>query len=146
YINPQALAGGRVKLDATRTHKALEERIAKPMGLSVQDAAYGIYMVAAATMTRAVKAVTTYRGRDPRDFTLVAFGGNGPIAAAALAESLAIKRILVPPSPGVFSALGLLLAEVEHEFSMSLMMDTGRLSDERVLGSFKELETRALKE
>jgi len=146
YINPQALAGGRVKLDATRTHKALEERIAKPMGLSVQDAAYGIYIVAAATMTRAVKAVTTYRGRDPRDFTLVAFGGNGPIAAAALAESLAIKRILVPPSPGVFSALGLLLAEVEHEFSMSLMMDTGRLSDERVLGSFKELETRALKE
>jgi N-methylhydantoinase A len=144
YINPHALAGGRVKLDGSRAHRALEERIAKPMGLSVHEAAYGIYMVAAATMTRAVKAVTTYRGRDPRDFTLVAFGGNGPIAAAALAESLAIRRILVPPSPGVFSALGLLLAEVEHEFSMSLMTDTGKLGEARFFGSFKELEARAL--
>jgi N-methylhydantoinase A len=146
YINPHALAGGRVKLDAARAIEALQERIARPMGLSVHDAAYGIYMVAAATMTRAVKAVTTYRGRDPRDFTLVAFGGNGPIAAAALAESLAMKRILVPPSPGVFSAIGLLLAEVEHEFSMSLMTDTARLSDARVIASFEELEVRAVAE
>ncbi len=121
YLNPVAIAGGRVKLDAERARRVLRERVAQPLGLSLEEAAHGIYTVAAATMTRAVKAVTTYRGRDPRDFTLVAFGGNGPIAAAAVAASLSMKKVLVPPAPGVFSAVGLLLADVEHEFSNTVL-------------------------
>jgi len=114
YLNPVAIAGGRVKLDAARAHAAIEAVVAKPLGLKTAEAAHGVYTLAAATMTRAVKAVTTYRGRDPRDFALVAFGGNGPIAAVEIARALEIKDVLIPPAPGVFSALGLLVSATEH--------------------------------
>jgi N-methylhydantoinase A len=146
YLNPVALAGGRVKLDASRAREIVNERVALPLGLSLLDAAHGIYTVAAATMTRAVKAVTTYRGRDPRDFTLVAFGGNGPIAAAAVAESLSMEKVLIPKAPGVFSAVGLLLAEVEHEFTSTVMAPADALTEAAFAGSFRQLEGRALAE
>ena len=96
YLNPVAIAGGRVKLDAARARAAIEAEVAKPLGLDLAVAAHGVYTLAAATMTRAVKAVTTYRGRDPRDFALVAFGGNGPIAAVEIARALEIKDVLIP--------------------------------------------------
>jgi N-methylhydantoinase A len=143
YLNPVSIAGGRVKLDAERARRVLQERIADPLGLSLVDAAHGIYTVAAATMTRAVKAVTTYRGRDPRDFTLVAFGGNGPIAASAVAEALSMRRVLVPPAPGVFSAVGLLLADVEHEFTGSVLICASNLSEVEFRRVFADLEARA---
>ena len=73
-------------------------------------------------MTRAVKAVSTYRGRDPRDFVLCGFGGNGPVVAVAIARELQMRRVLVPLAPGVFSAAGLLLSEIEHEFVQTLPM------------------------
>jgi N-methylhydantoinase A len=143
YLNPISIAGGRVKLDAERARRVLQERVADPLGLSLVDAAHGIYTVAAATMTRAVKAVTTYRGRDPRDFTLVAFGGNGPIAAAAVAEALSMRKVLVPPAPGVFSAVGLLLADVEHEFTSSVLVPASNLSEVDFTRVFADLEARA---
>jgi N-methylhydantoinase A len=146
YLNPTAIAGGRVKLNAAKARAVLEDRVARPLGLSLQDAAHGIYTVAAATMTRAVKAVTTYRGRDPRDFTLVAFGGNGPIAASAVAEALSMRKVIVPLSPGVFSAVGLLLAEVEHEFSSSVMTAVERMSDAEFGRAFSDLENRTVAE
>jgi len=144
YLNPAALAGGRVALDAGAALAALEERIARPLGLSLADAAYGIYQIAASTMTRAVKAVTTYRGRDPRDFALIAFGGNGPVAAAAIARALAIRTVLVPPAPGVFSALGLLTSAVEHEHSASVLRRVDELDDAALEAAFAALEARAL--
>jgi N-methylhydantoinase A len=146
YLNPVAIAGGRVKLDAARARKVLHERVASPMGMSLEAAAHGIYTVAAATMTRAVKAVTTYRGRDPREFTLVAFGGNGPIAAAAVAAALSMKKVLVPPAPGVFSAVGLLLAEVEHEFTHTVLLPAGDLENAAFQNLFRQLERRAREE
>lgn len=144
YLNPSAIAGGRVKLNAARACAALETQIAKPLGLSLHDAAYGIYMIASATMTRAAKAVTTYRGRDPRDFTLVAFGGNGPMAAAEVAKALNIGTVLIPPAPGVFSALGLLLSDVEHQFARSIFRDISDLSDGDLARAYSELEAEAL--
>ncbi len=143
YLNPVAIAGGRVKLDAARGLAALDERIARPLGLPLAEAAYGIYTIAAATMTRAVKAVTTYRGRDPRDFVLIGFGGNGPMVAAAVARALSIRRVLIPPAPGVFSALGLLMSEIEHEFSSSLFRATQELSDGEFASLFTRLERLA---
>lgn len=142
FLNPVAIAGGRVKLDSQRAREVLQERVATPLGLSLADAAHGVYTVAAATMTRAVKAVTTYRGRDPRDFTLVAFGGNGPIAAVAVAEALSMRRVLVPPAPGVFSAVGLLLAEVEHEFTSTVLGAADKLGDAEFSRVFEELQQR----
>jgi N-methylhydantoinase A len=141
YLNPTELAGGRVKLNAARAIATLEEQIAKPLGLPLAEVAYGIYTIAAATMTRAVKAVTTYRGRDPRDFVLIGFGGNGPMVAAAVARALSIRKVLIPPAPGVFSALGLLMSEIEHEFSSSLFRSTQELTDAEFAGLFARLET-----
>ncbi|MCC7045249.1 MAG: hydantoinase/oxoprolinase family protein [Alphaproteobacteria bacterium] len=117
YINPGYLVGGGLKLDAAKARTAIEGRIAAPMGLPVEHAAYGAHQIAAANMIRAIKSVSTERGRDPRQYTMIAFGGNGPLFAAGMAESLGIKRILVPPVPGLFSSFGLLCAEVEHHYA-----------------------------
>lgn len=122
YLNPRALAGGEVTIDAELARKAIGDRVAAPLGLGLEEAAFGIYTLASTAMTRAVKAVTTFRGRDPRDFLLCAFGGNGPVAATAIAAELGIRHVLIPPAPGVFSAFGLPLTQVEHERSRSVML------------------------
>jgi len=103
-------------LDAGKARVAMETRIAKPLGLSVEAAAHGAHLIAASNMIRAIKAVSTERGRDPREFALFAFGGNGPLFAGVMAEALGIKRIVVPPSAGLFSSFGLLYADVEHHY------------------------------
>ncbi len=117
YINPNYLVGGELKLDASKARAVFEDRIAKPLGLSVEHAAYGAYQIAASNMIRAIKSVSTERGRDPREYALFAFGGSGPIFSAGMARELRMKRIMVPPSPGLFSSFGLLYADVEHHYS-----------------------------
>ena len=120
YINPSHLVGGDVKLHADKAHHVFEARIAKPLGLSLAHAAYGAHQIAASNMIRAIKAVSTERGRDPRGYVLFAFGGNGPMFAAAMAEALQMRHLVVPPSPGLFSSFGLLYADVEHHYSRTL--------------------------
>jgi N-methylhydantoinase A len=94
-------------------------------------------------MTRAIKAVSTYQGRDPREFTLVAFGGNGPVVAAEIARVLQIKNILIPPAAGVLSAAGLLFSDVEHEFVRTIF-GSGKKLDAKILADiFSELEADA---
>jgi N-methylhydantoinase A len=117
YINPAYLVGGALPLHADKAHQVFEATIARPLGLALAHAAYGAYQIAASNMMRAIKAVSTERGRDPREYALFAFGGNGPLFAAGLAEALHMRRIIVPPSPGLFSAFGLLYADVEHHYS-----------------------------
>jgi N-methylhydantoinase A len=117
YINPAYLVGGALPLNAEKARRVFEEKIATPLGLSLAHAAYGAHQIAASNMIRAIKAVSTERGRDPRAYTLFAFGGNGPLFAAGMAEALQMKRIVIPPSPGLFSAFGLLYADVEHHYS-----------------------------
>ena len=117
YINPNYLVGGEVKLNTPKARAVFEEKIAKPLGLSVAHAAYGAHQIAASNMIRAIKAVSTERGRDPRRYALFAFGGSGPIFGAGMARELHMKRIVVPPSPGLFSSFGLLYADVEHHYS-----------------------------
>jgi N-methylhydantoinase A len=104
-------------LNGDKAHRVFEATIAAPLGLSLAHAAYGAHQIAASNMIRAIKAVSTERGRDPRNYTLFAFGGNGPLFAAGMAEALQMKRIVVPLSPGLFSAFGLLYADVEHHYS-----------------------------
>jgi N-methylhydantoinase A len=140
YLNPVAIAGGRVKLNAQAARDAIMVQVAQPLGLSLEDAAHGIYTLAAATMTRAVKAVTTYRGRDPRDFGLVAFGGNGPIAAVEIARALEIGDVLIPPAPGVFSALGLLVSAPEHSVIRTFVRNIGELTLAEIDSAFEMLE------
>jgi N-methylhydantoinase A len=117
YINPAYLVGGALQLNADKARRVFEEIIAIPLNLPLAHAAYGAHQIAASNMIRAIKAVSTERGRDPRAYTLFAFGGNGPLFAAGMAEALQMRRIVVPPSPGLFSAFGLLYADVEHHYS-----------------------------
>ena len=119
YLNPDYLVGGALRLDAGRARRVFEAEVARPLGLSLEHAAYGAHRIAAASMIRAIRAVSIERGRDPRGYTLCAFGGNGPVFACGMAMELGMRRIVVPPAPGLFSALGLLYADVEHHYGRS---------------------------
>ena len=117
YINPQHLVGGAVRLNAAKARQVFTDKVAAPMAMSIEQAAYGAHLIAASNMIRAIKSVSTERGRDPREFALFAFGGNGPLFASGMARSLGMKRIVVPPSAGLFSSFGLLYADVEHHYA-----------------------------
>ena len=122
YVNAHALAGGQLPIDRQKSVQAIATHIAGPLGIGVEDAAHGIRAVANAAMGRAVRAVTVERGRDPRDLTLVAMGGNGGIHAIDLARQLGIGRVVVPPLSGVFSAVGMLGADVEHNYLKTVLV------------------------
>jgi N-methylhydantoinase A len=138
YMNPQKIAGGTVPIEAAAARTAIARDLCTRLGLAVQNAAYGVYQVANATMMRAIRAVTTERGRDPREFSLIAFGGAGPIHAAQLAASLGIKRVYVPLFPGLFSALGLLLADLRYDYVQSV---PGRLDAVDLVALLEEFTT-----
>jgi len=136
--------GGAMQLDRERATAALERDVARPLGLSVTDAALGIIKVVDAGMAAAIRLATVERGRDPRHFTLVAFGGAGPMHAAAVAKLLGIPRVLVPPSPGVLCALGLLVADVRTELSRTALRPTDRTTPAELAAIFADLESRAV--
>jgi N-methylhydantoinase A len=119
YIDPVAIAGGTVHIDSAAAAAVIGRRLGDPLQRSVDEAAFGVFQVVNAAMTRSIRAVTTERGRDPRMFSLVAFGGAGPIHAAALADQLGIGEVRVPLFPGLFSALGILLADVRRDLRAS---------------------------
>ena len=131
-INPHALAGGRLRIDRRLSERAIHTHVGQPLGLSLEEAAHGIRAVANAAMARAIRAVTVERGRDPRDLTLVAFGGNGGIHATDLARDLGIARILVPPLAGVFSAVGMLACDLEHVVLKTVTCWLDELSEARL--------------
>ena len=141
YLNPDHLLGGDLALDAQRAARAIDEQVCARLGRSRIEAAHGIYTVAASNMMRAVKAVSTFRGRDPRDFTLFAFGGNGPVVAMEIARELEMPRLLIPPSPGVFSALGLLVSEPEHESLQTLFGRLDETPPEEISDAFERLQS-----
>jgi N-methylhydantoinase A/oxoprolinase/acetone carboxylase beta subunit len=115
YIDPDYFAAGSLKLSAGLARQAIETTIARPLGLGLEHAALGIHRVLNAQMAEAIRLVSIGRGIDPRGYTLLPLGGGGPLHATALARELGIRRIAVPPHPGVLSATGLLFAPIEHE-------------------------------
>ena len=114
YINPDALVGGELSLNRAKSEAAIGD-IATRLGQETIDTAYGIHLIANARMMRALSAVSSERGLDPAGFPLMAFGGNGGVHVCNLAEALGCNEILVPPAAGLFSALGLLFADTEHQ-------------------------------
>jgi N-methylhydantoinase A len=146
YMNPEKIAGGTVPIDAAAARVAIEKDLGARLGLTVQNAAYGVHQVANATMVRAIRAVTTERGRDPREFTLIAFGGAGPMHAAELATSLGIRRVYVPLFPGLFSALGLLLADLRYDYVQSVPGRLDSVDPASLLREFDALVARVQEE
>ncbi len=128
YIRPGPLADGDVVVDAELARRSVADHVAGPLGLDLLAAAFGIHQIANATTMRALRQVSTERGRDPREFTLVAFGGAGPIHAAGLASELAIGSVVIPPLPGLFSAMGLLFSGIEHHAVRSCLLSRQELS------------------
>ncbi len=139
YLTPQAFAGG-LALDPTLSERAVRERVATPLGMSVPQAALGIQRIINSRMAQALRLVSVEQGHDPRDFVLVALGGAGALHAGRLAEELHIPRVLVPPTPGVLSALGLLLARVEHEFARTMRARLGEIDPDAVGRLFEDLD------
>lgn len=142
YISPVALAGGRVPIRADLAHAALGS-VGDGIGLAPHEVANASYSIAVSNMTKAVKAVTSERGRDPRDAVMVAFGGAGPLYGAALARELGIDTVLVPVHTGVFSSLGLLVADSETQAVLPVPPDA---SHEQIAQLLDELETQATTE
>jgi N-methylhydantoinase A len=139
YINPDAIAGGSFALNAEAGRAAFKMQVADVLDKEPADAAAGVLAIAVATMTRAVKAVSTYRGRDPRDFALYAFGGNGAVVAAEIARTLQMGCVVVPPAAGVFSAFGLLYADVEQEAGRTVMLQPADTTPDAVEAIYDEL-------
>ncbi len=144
YINPQSLAGGSVPIDAVRAMACIGQRVAEPLGQDLHEAAWGVHAVSNATMMRAIKAVSTYRGRDPRDFVLFAFGGNGGVHATELARGLGIKRVVCPPVAGVFSALGLLMSRIEMSRSRAFLARLADIDLPAINAAFEDLKAEVL--
>jgi N-methylhydantoinase A len=120
--------GGELTLDADAATRAIEDRVAGPLGLDLVAAAAGILRVANATMARGVRVVSIERGHDPRRLTLVPFGGAGPMHGSPLARDLAIPRLLVPPTPGILCALGMLVADLRHDLVQTRLAAHANLS------------------
>jgi N-methylhydantoinase A len=139
YLDPGGLLGGGLKLDAAAARETISRVLAGPLHRSVEEAAFGMLQLASASMMRAIRAVSVERGRDPRQFALLAFGGNGPLFAAAIAAELGIERIIIPPLPGLFSAFGLLVADAEHHMNQSLRMRLDQADGTRVKAVFEAL-------
>jgi N-methylhydantoinase A/oxoprolinase/acetone carboxylase beta subunit/N-methylhydantoinase B/oxoprolinase/acetone carboxylase alpha subunit len=146
FLNPEALAGGSVPLDAGRARRVLDEQVAGPLGVPLHEAVWTAHVVANAKMVAALKAVSSERGRDPRAMTLIAYGGNGPVHAAGLAELLEMPRVVVPPVPGLFSAYGLLAAEHERHSVATFYEPMDGLDLDALNARFQELEQTALAE
>jgi N-methylhydantoinase A len=126
YVNPDYFAGGSLKLEPELAHRVIADKVAKPLGLTLEQAALGIHRVLNAQMAEGIRLVSIRQGLDPRKFALLPLGGGGAVHATALAQDLNISRVVVPRTPGVLSAAGLLAAPVEHEVSAAF----GRELDE----------------
>ncbi|MGI9145958.1 MAG: hydantoinase/oxoprolinase family protein [Chloroflexota bacterium] len=143
-LNPDYFLGGQLRLDADAAHRALESRCAEPLGISGLEVAMGIVDIANATMGQAMRLVTVQRGHDPGDFCMVAFGGAGPAHANALAAALGIPVVLVPPSPGVASALGMLVSDLRHDYHATYLKPLAAAQPAELDGIFQEFAASAM--
>ena len=131
-IRAESFLGGRMKLDEEAAERAIVDRIGRRLGMSLDDAAAGMLRLSNTAMINAVRLMTTQRGYDPRTFTLIAFGGAGPLHAADLARAIGIGRIIIPRLPGLMSARGILHIDVRHDLLEPLFQRSSDLSPERI--------------
>ena len=139
-LSPESFLGGEMSLDRSAAEKALSEKLARPLAVNLERAAAGMLQIATAAMANAVRHVTLERGLDPRDFTLVAYGGGGPLHAASVAKELSIRKIIIPNAPGHFSALGMLMADLRRDYVQTLFERMDDLEMFQLEDQFKRLE------
>ena len=144
YINPDYFAGGSIALQPGAAARAIEETIARPLGLSLEDAAWGIHTIVNTNMELATRVVSIERGRDPRDLTLVAFGGSGPVHGCRLAQALGIPWVILPAAAGVTAAIGLLAAEVKFDIARTYVRRLDAANPTHLTSMFEEMAGQAV--
>jgi N-methylhydantoinase A len=143
YLDREALLGGALAIDLAAAQAAIRERVADPLGLGVTEAAAAIVEIVNSNMAEALRIVSVERGHDPREFALIAFGGAGPVHAAALAAELQIPEVIVPPAAGAFSALGLVASDIKRDYSRTLYADLPALDPAVAAAALAEMEATA---
>lgn len=143
YINPDYFLGGKMKVDKDKAFSSVSQ-IGKKLGLDPLIAAYGITEIVNSNMIRAIRIISVERGYDPRDFVLVAFGGAGPLHACRLAAELNIPKVLIPPAPGISSAIGLLVADIKHDYSITRIQEMDKFLPSDINKIWAEIEEKAI--
>ena len=144
YLNPEGIAGGEISVSHSLAEKAILDNLSKPLKLNLESTAFGIHLIANSQMMGAIRSVTTQRGRDVRDFTLIAFGGSGPVHASSLAKEMGIPNVVVPNFPGVFSAFGLTKTDITLEKNKIFYEDIDCIKHNFLLDSIKFLKDELL--
>ena len=139
-LNPNYFLGGEIELEVEAARDAIREKCAKPLGMGVVETAHGIVEIANTAMTNALRLVSVQRGYDPRDFVLVAFGGAGPVHANRLAIEVQIPQTIIPMSPGTTSAMGLLVTDLKHDYSRTLIQRIDQVDTGMVANIYRDLE------
>jgi N-methylhydantoinase A len=143
-IDPEYFLGSGIRLQRDKAAQAIGEKIAKPLGLSLEEAALGILTIANFNMSLSVRAVSVEKGYDPRDCALVPSGGGGALHAMAIARELSVPRVIIPPMPAHFSALGMLLADLKHDYVQTFVRELAETSGAELAHAFSLLEQSAV--
>jgi N-methylhydantoinase A len=146
HLSGDNFLGGKMRLDAAAAWQAVETKVAQPLSMGVAEAAEGVARIIDVKMEEAIKAISTMRGHDLRDFMLLAFGGAGPVHAGRIARDLGMAGMIVPLYPGVFSAIGLIMSDVKHDYIQSKMTPLSEVKPEDVNGMFAPLQGLAADE
>ena len=146
HLSEDNFLGGRMRLDIAAARRAVEEKVARPLGMGAAEAAEGVARIIDVKMEEAIKAISTMRGHDLRDFMLLAFGGAGPVHAGRIARELGMAGVIVPLYPGVYSAIGLIMSDVKHDYIQSKMTPLRELTPADVNAMFARLEAAAAEE
>ena len=144
YLNPDDFAGGSMRLSAGAAARAIETRVARPLGLTLEEAAWGVHAIVTTNMELATRVGSIERGRDPRDLSLVAFGGSGPVHGCRLARALGIPRVILPAAAGVTAAIGLLAAEVRFDVARTYVRRLDAVDPRQVSAMYEEMAAQAL--
>jgi N-methylhydantoinase A len=144
YVDPNSFLGGEFKLDQEAAYRAVDEHLAKPLGVSVLEAAWTVRVVANALMAQAMRLMTVERGFDPRDFAYLCYGGAGPVHAIDLAQELEIQRVIVPPLPGLFSAFGMIVADRQYDDQIAVESELAALSAQQIRQGCERLRQQAV--
>jgi N-methylhydantoinase A len=143
-ISPNYFLGGEIKLHLEYAKSAIVKKICSKTGLSLEEGAAGIIRVVNANMSKAISVKSIQKGYDLREFSLIAFGGAGPLHAVDIAEDLGIGEVIIPMYPGAFSAFGLLVADTRHDYTQTIMCSEDKIKPSELLGIWKELERKGI--
>jgi N-methylhydantoinase A len=142
-LNPDYFLGGEIKLYPERAHAAIEKFVARPLGMTTEEAAYGILRVVNANMVKGMSGSSIEKGFDPRDFTLLAFGGAGPLHACELAQEIGMRKVVIPLYPGALSAFGLVTSDIRHDYVQTIAKPAAALDLHALERAYKAMEAQA---